>query len=138
MKIIIPNEGNVFAISIPRLLMVLTIPAIIVFSEVSTLTFAQSELPENSPPIIIVKSPIEGQINNSVIINASISDQDGNITSIIWNQESEPPPVIMNISEDKKSMSFIPTRNITYVFSVEAIDDNGSTTLESVQVNVGQ
>lgn len=85
-----------------------------------------------------LKSSIEGQINKSVIINASISDQDGNITSIIWNQESESPPVTINISEDKKSMSFIPTQSITYVFSVQAIDNNGPTTLESVQINVGQ
>ena len=43
----------------------------------------------------------------------------------------------MNISHDKQSMSFIPTWNVTYVFSVEGIDNNGSATLESVQVIIG-
>ena len=76
-----------------------------------------------------------GQLD--VQVNESISDPDGNITSIIWNQEDESGTVIMNISQDKQSMSFVPTQNVTYVFSVEGIDNNGSATLESVQVNIG-
>jgi hypothetical protein len=35
-------------------------------------------------------------------------------------------------------MSFIPTQNVTYVFTIEAIDNSGSTTSNSVQVNVGK
>lgn len=110
---------------------------IIVLSGLSTVTFAQSNAPENRPPVIIVKSPVDGQINQTVIINASISDPDGNITSIIWNQEDESGTVVMDISEDKQSMSFLPKQNATYVFSVEGIDNNGATTLESVRVNIG-
>jgi hypothetical protein len=133
---------------------------IIIFSGLSTTTFGQSEaldgnsrlvyensnslsdgtestgVPVNKPPIIVVTSPIRGEIDQTVIINASISDPDGNITSIIWNQEDEFPPVNMNISQDKQSMSFIPTQNVTYVFSIEAIDNSASTTLKSVQVNI--
>jgi hypothetical protein len=97
---------------------------------------AGSPLPINKPPVIVVTSPIKGEINQTVIINASISDPDGNITFITWNQEDEFPPVNMSISQDKQSMSFIPTQNVTYVFSIEAIDNNGSTTLKSVEVNV--
>jgi hypothetical protein len=70
---------------------------------------AGSPLPINKPPVIVVTSPIKGEINQTVIINASISDPDGNITFITWNQEDEFPPVNMSISQDKQSMSFIPT-----------------------------
>ena len=98
---------------------------------------ASSPLQENKPPVIVVTSPIRGEVNQTVTINASISDADGNITSIIWNQEDEFPPVNMNISLDKQSMSFIPKQNVTYVFSIEAIDNNGSTTSKSALVNVG-
>jgi hypothetical protein len=97
---------------------------------------ASSGLPVNKPPVIVVTSPIRGEIDQAVIINASISDPDGNITSIIWNQEDEFSTVKMNISQDKESMSFIPTQNVTHVFSVEGIDNNGSATLESVEVNI--
>jgi dethiobiotin synthetase len=100
--------------------------------------YGQSNAQVNKPPVILVTSPVAGKINQTVIINASISDPDGNITSIIWNQEDESRPAMkMNISPDKQSMSFIPTQSITHVFSVEAIDNNGSTTLESVEVNIG-
>jgi hypothetical protein len=98
---------------------------------------ASSSLQENKPPVIVVTSPIRGEVNQTVTINASISDTDGNITSIIWNQEDEFPPVNMNILPDKQSMSFIPKQNVTYVFSIEAVDNNGSTTLKSALVNVG-
>ena len=110
---------------------------IVVFSGQSTVTFGQSDAPVNKPPVILVSSPIKGEINQPVTINASISDPVGNITSIIWNQEDEFPPVNMNISLDKQSMSFIPKQNVTYVFSIEAVNNNGSTTLKSAQVNVG-
>jgi len=95
-------------------------------------------LPINKPPVIAVTSPIKGEINRTVNINASVSDPDGNITSITWNQEDEFPPVNMSISNDKQAMSFIPTQNVTYVFTIEAIDNSGSTTSNSVQVNVGK
>ena len=97
----------------------------------------QSNFQVNLPPVIYVISPIEGDINRTVILNASISDPDGNVSTIIWNQEDQSGPVKMNITQDKQSMSFIPTQNVTYVFSVEAIDNNGSATLESIQVTTG-
>jgi|GEM_PF-1355557 len=92
----------------------------------------------NKPPVVAVTSPIKGEINRTVNINASVSDPGGNITSITWNQEDEFPPVNMSISHDKQAMSFIPTQNVTYVFTIEAIDNSGSTTSNSVQVNVGK
>lgn len=104
----------------------------------STITLGQLDTAENKPPIIVVPSPITAEINHTVVINTSISDPDGNITSVIWNQEHEFVPVNMNIADDKSSMSFIPMQNVTYVFSVEAIDNNGLTTLESVSVKVGE
>ena len=110
---------------------------ITISSDLSTWSFGQLAVQVNQPPTITIMSPIQGEINQAVVINASISDPDGNITSIIWNQEDESGPVKMNISQDKQSMSFIPTKNVTYVFSVEGIDNNGSATLEPVQVNIG-
>lgn len=107
------------------------------FSSTIGNAFGQSNFQVNLPPVISVISPIEGDINRTVILNASISDPDGNVSTIIWNQEDESGPVKMNITQDKQSMSFIPTQNVTYVFSVEAIDNNGSATLESIQVTTG-
>lgn len=121
----------------PTILMASTMLIIAISSDLSIQSFAQIDVQVNEPPVISVTSPIAGEINQTVIINASISDPDGNITSIIWNQEDESGTVNMNISHDKQSMSFFPTRNVTYVFSVEGIDNNGSATLESVQVNIG-
>lgn len=93
--------------------------------------------PINKPPVIAVTSPVKGEINQTVNINASVSDPDGNITSIMWNQEDEFLPVNMTISHDKQSMSFIPTQSVNYIFTIEAIDNSGSTTSNSVEVNVG-
>ena len=119
------------------ILMASTMLIIAISSDLSIQSFAQLDVQLNEPPVISFTSPIAGEINQTVIINASISDPDGNITSIIWNQEDESGTVNMNISHDKQSMTFIPTRNVTYVFSEEGIDNNRSATLESVQVNIG-
>lgn len=127
------KSTRIFRILIATLVTII----IIVFSGQSTVIFGQLDAPANKPPVIVVTSPIKGEINQPVTINASISDPEGNITSIIWNQEDEFPPVNMNISLDKQSMSFIPKQNVTYVFSIEAVDNNGSTTLKSALVNVG-
>ena len=129
--------SEVRRISTQAFIIAFTMLIITISSDLSTWSFGQLDVQVNQPPTITVMSPIEGEINQTVIINASISDPDGNITSIIWNQEDESGPVNMNISQDKQSMSFIPTKNVTYVFSVEGIDNNGSATLESVQVNIG-
>ena len=129
--------SKVRRISTQAFLIASTMLFMTISSDLSTWSFGQLDVQVNEPPKIAVISPIEGEINQTVIINASISDPDGNITSIIWNQEDESCTVIMNISQDKQSMSFVPTQNVTYVFSVEGIDNNGSATLESVQVNIG-
>ena len=129
--------SEVRRISTQAFIIAFTMLIITISSDLSTWSFGQLDVQVNQPPTITVMSPIEGEINQAVVINASISDPDGNITSIIWNQEDESGPVNMNISQDKQSMSFIPTKNVTYVFSVEGIDNNGSATLESVQVNIG-
>jgi len=134
---IVTKYSKVKRISTQAFLIASTMLFMTISSDLSTWSFGQLDVQVNEPPKIAVISPIEGEINQTVIINASISDPDGNITSIIWNQEDESGTVIMNISQDKQSMSFVPTQNVTYVFSVEGIDNNGSATLESVQVNIG-
>jgi hypothetical protein len=133
----VTKYSKVRRISTQAFLIASTMLIMTISSALSTWSFGQLDVQVNEPPKIAVISPIEGEINQTVIINASISDPDGNITSIIWNQEDESGTVIMNISQDKQSMSFVPTQNVTYVFSVEGIDNNGSATLESVQVNIG-
>jgi hypothetical protein len=133
----VTKYSKVRRISTQAFLIASTMLFMTISSDLSTWSFGQLDVQVNEPPKIAVISPIEGEINQTVIINASISDPDGNITSIIWNQEDESGTVIMNISQDKQSMSFVPTQNVTYVFSVEGIDNNGSATLESVQVNIG-
>lgn len=129
--------SKVRPISTLTFLMTLTMLIIAISSDLSMRALGQSDGQVNKPPVITVTSPLVGEIGQTVIINASVSDPDGNITSIIWNQEDEFPTMKMNISQDKQSMSFIPTQNVTHVFSVEGIDNNGSATLESVQVNIG-
>jgi hypothetical protein len=124
-------------ISGQTILVASTILIIVMSSDFGIQTLGQSDAQGKKPPVITVTSPIVGKINQTVIINPSISDPDGNITSIIWNQEDEFRTVQMNISQDRQSMSFIPTQNASHVFSVEGIDNNGDTTLESVQVNIG-
>ena len=129
------NHSKAMHTSMQTFPLAMTILIIIVFAS-TTQVFGQSEDPLNKPPVIVVTSPIRGEINQTAVINSSISDSDGNITSIIWNQEDEFHPVNMNISQDKQSMSFIPIQNVSYLFSIEAIDNKGSTTLKSVQVNI--
>ena len=129
--------SEVRRISTQAFLIAFTMQIITISSDLSTWSFGQLGVQVNQPPTITIMSPIQGEINQAVVINASISDPDGNITSIIWNQEDESGPVKMNISQDKQSMSFIPTKNVTCVFSIEGIDNNGTATLESVQVNIG-
>ncbi len=131
------NFSKFMCVSTQAFLMASTMLIFLMFSGLSAPTFGQSNVPINKPPIIVVSSPIGGESNQTVIINASISDADGNVTSIIWNQEDEFPTVNMNISKDKRSMSFVPMQNVTHVFSIEGIDNNGSATLKSVVVNVG-
>lgn len=130
------NHSKVMYASMQTFLLALTILSIIIFASSTMQVFGQSEDPPNKPPVIVVSSPIRGEINQTAVINSSISDPDGNITSIIWNQEDEFHPVNMDISQDKQSMSFIPIQNVSYLFSIEAIDNKGSTTLKSVQVNI--
>lgn len=131
------NFREVTCTSTQTFVMASTMLIVIIFSSLNTITFGQSDPPVNKPPVIVVTSPVIGEINQTVVINASVSDPDGNITNIIWNQEDEFPTVNMNISTDKQSMSFVPTQNVTHVFSVEGIDNNGAATLESVDVNIG-
>ena len=132
-----PKYSKVRRIPTQTFLMASTMLIVAITLDLTIWSFGQLDIQVNKPPVIDVRSPTEGEINQTVIINASILDPDGNLTSIIWNQEDEFGPVAMNISQDKQSMSFIPTRNVTHVFSIEAIDNNGSATLESVQVNIG-
>lgn len=134
--IVMITYRKVCGIYIQTLLFGYTVLIILILGE-STIILGQIDTAENKPPVIVVRSLISAEINQTVLINTSISDPDGNITSVIWNQEHEFGPVKMNIADDKRSMSFIPVQNVTYVFSVEAIDNFGLTTSESVRVNVG-
>jgi len=89
--------------------------------------------PANKPPVIVVPSSISGDINEEVNIQANVSDPDGNITNIIWNMESEQD---VTFQAQNDHLQFTPTEAGKYVFSIEAQDNNGSSTLKSVTANI--
>ncbi|MGE5822949.1 MAG: hypothetical protein ACM31M_10295, partial [Nitrososphaerota archaeon] len=64
-------------ISTQAFLIASTMLIITISSDLSTWSFGQLDVQVNEPPMIAVISPIEGEINQTVIINASISDPDG-------------------------------------------------------------
>ncbi|MFN2435427.1 MAG: hypothetical protein ABR515_08660, partial [Nitrososphaeraceae archaeon] len=64
-------------ISTLTFLLASTVLIIIISSDLSTRSFGQSDVQINKLPMIAVTSPIEGEVNQTVIINASISDPDG-------------------------------------------------------------
>ena len=91
----------------------------------------------NQPPVLKVNSPVKCIINlDCTLTIEQVKDVDGNITAIIWNQESG-NSVNLTVSEAKLSAVFVPPVNDTYVFSVEARDNNGSSTLKPIVANVG-
>jgi hypothetical protein len=53
------KSTRIFRILIATLVTII----IIVFSGQSTVTFGQSDAPVNKPPVIVVASPIKGEIN---------------------------------------------------------------------------
>lgn len=85
------NYRKVSGIYMQTFLFGYTLLIILIVGE-STVTLGQLNTPENKPPDIRVPSPISAEINRTVVIHASISDPDGNVTSIIWNQEHEFDP----------------------------------------------
>ena len=64
--------------------------------------------PPNKGPIIIAKTPITAQVNKPVTLEANIDDPDGNITDIIWNQESGE---IVNFVYNESKIHFTPEIN---------------------------
>jgi len=86
----------------------------------------------NKSPVIEVTTPISVETNKTVNIQAKVSDPDGIVTQIIWNEESETDS---NFTSNGGNLTFTPIVAGAYIFSVEAIDNNGSSTLKSVTVN---
>lgn len=94
-------------------------------------------VPVNQPPVLKVDSPIKCLIDQDCTATINeVKDNDGNITAILWNQESG-PSVNFTVGEGSLSATFHPVINGTYVFSVAAQDNNGSTTAKSIKANVG-
>ena len=97
-------------------------------------------IPVNILPTVNVTSPINCTINQNCILTATIDDSDGNITQAIWNQESGTQvdftsSVDHGTTPDTYTATFKPIVNETYVFSIEAQDNNGSSVLKSITVN---
>ena len=86
---------------------------------------------ENDPPHIEVSSPIDAVVDQSIEIFAEVSDADGNVTNIIWNQESGE---VANFTSNGSRLQFVPTQADTYVFSIEAQDNDNATSLTSITV----
>lgn len=90
----------------------------------------------NTAPTFEVDSPIKCIVNSDCTMTTeNIKDADGQVTAIIWNQESG-PTVTFTPSPDKWTATFKPSVGGTYVFSVEVQDDDGATTLKAITVNV--
>ena len=69
-----PNYIKNTRVSPQTFLIALIMLTFIIDSGLSTITFGQSNAPVNKPPVIIVRSPMDGEVNQTVMINASISD----------------------------------------------------------------
>ena len=92
------------------------------------------EPPKNQKPVIQPINPIKAVINETVNVNASVSDPDGNITLIVFTQNSGPQASFIS---SNASFWFIPAVNGTYEFQVKATDNQGASSTEKFTVNVG-
>jgi K319-like protein/thrombospondin type 3 repeat protein/calcineurin-like phosphoesterase family protein len=90
--------------------------------------------PKNEAPIIGDIPDRTAEVNDTVHIEVLITDIDGNITSVDWDQKSGPK---VNVTTTNSSLEFIPLENATYKFVVIATDDDGATTEEEAKVIVG-
>ena len=90
--------------------------------------------PKNQVPIIGDIPDRTAEINDTVHIEVLITDADGNITSVDWDQKSGPK---VNITTTNSSLEFIPLENATYKFTVIATDNEGATAEEEAKVIVG-
>ncbi len=94
----------------------------------------------NKPPTVNVTTPVNCPVNTDCVLTAQIDDPDGNITQAIWNIESEQQvdftsSIDYATTPDTYTATFKPAVNETYVFSIEAQDNNGSSVLKSITVN---
>lgn len=91
--------------------------------------------PDNKNPIIEVDDLIQQKTGETFTINTKISDPDGQIKEIIW-QQIEGEPLQMSISEDKKSVTITSTVKGDYVITVQAIDDKDKDTIVAIKIKI--
>ena len=98
------------------------------------ITVSSTSTVGNVSPTIVFSPVFNAQVNQTVFINATVSDKDG-ISSIIWEQILGPKA--QNITEVGDDLYFIPPKNGTYVFTLEAQDKKNEITVSSIPVLVG-
>jgi hypothetical protein len=89
--------------------------------------------PKNQKPVIQPINEIKAVVNETVNVNASITD-DGVITLVVWTQNSGPQASFIS---SNNSFWFIPAVNGSYEFQVKATDNGGLSSTEKFTVVVG-
>ena len=97
------------------------------------ITVSSTSTVGNVSPTIIFSPVVNAQVNQTILINATVTDSDG-IASIIWEQILGPKSNWTNVGDD---LYFIPPVNGTYVFTLEAQDKKNEITTTSIPVKVG-
>ena len=87
----------------------------------------------NKPPVVSIQPISNVTVNQTVLINATISDPDGTITTTIWDQKTGPKSNFTQVGED---IYFTPLFNGSYLFTVEAQDNDNAITQTGYLINV--
>ena len=118
--------------------MVITVPIIIAITlilvagaGVVVYTYYTST-PDNKSPVILVDPIINATTNQTIFINATVTD-DRKILTTIWDQKSGPQSNYTQVGDD---LYVIPSTNGSYLFEIEAQDDNNAITAAGVLINV--
>ncbi|MFT4739258.1 MAG: gliding motility-associated-like protein [Marivirga sp.] len=90
-----------------------------------------------SPSVSVTKATINITLpTSSTTLSASVSDADGSIASVLWEQESGPLTATINSASTNTTNVNGLTDAGDYVFTITAIDDKGASKTETVTVKV--
>lgn len=91
------------------------------------------EKPNNIAPVITVSPIINATSNQTIFINATVTDSDGSILTTIWDQKSGPQSNFTQVGED---LYVVPSTNGSYLFQIEVQDDKQAISVAGVLINV--
>jgi hypothetical protein len=86
----------------------------------------------NKPPVIQINS-ISVLVNETAVLKAVITDSDGIVKSVSWEQKSGPR---VEFTPTATNLTFMPAQVENYGFLVTAIDDDNASSTESAIVRV--